>query len=570
MTRLGKKAPPFYFCGEPNFIHFMEKYPHYLERLQNATRKYWDKAALNSIGGESFTYGQMATQIEKFHLAFEAIGVKKGDKIALHARNGARWGMAYLAVNTYEAVIVPILADFTPESAAFLTNHSESIILFTNEDKWKAMDIALMPLIKLVIDVDSWNALYTASDEVAAAYGKMEELFAAKWPNGLGPDDVVFPTDNWDNLSTINYTSGSTGDPKGVMLTYRNFSATVDYSQRNVPAGDKMVSMLPMAHMYGLVIEFIYPLCNGTAIYWLGKAPTPATLLKAFADVKPYLLITVPLVMEKIYKSKIKPTLDKPAVKFALKVPILNKIIYKKVKDGLVQAFGGNVLEFIMGGAALNPEVERIFKKINFPYLVGYGMTEACPLLAYEHWTKYVPGSCGKPVDCATVRIDSEDPEHIAGEIQAKGENITIGYFKNPEASANAFTEDGFLRTGDLGIMDKEGNIFIKGRSKSMILTANGQNVYPEELEAVVNNQPYVGESVVVDRAGKIVALVYLDKDAIKRDKLDDEAVSDIPEKVRIGANRKLPNYSQIAKVEVVLVPFEKTPKMSIKRFLYK
>ncbi|MBP5690376.1 MAG: AMP-binding protein [Bacteroidales bacterium] len=548
----------------------MEKYPHYLERLQNATRKYWDKAALNSIGGESFTYGQMATQIEKFHLAFEAIGVKKGDKIALHARNGARWGMAYLAVNTYEAVIVPILADFTPESAAFLTNHSESIILFTNEDKWKAMDIALMPLIKLVIDVDSWNALYTASDEVAAAYGKMEELFAAKWPNGLGPDDVVFPTDNWDNLSTINYTSGSTGDPKGVMLTYRNFSATVDYSQRNVPAGDKMVSMLPMAHMYGLVIEFIYPLCNGTAIYWLGKAPTPATLLKAFADVKPYLLITVPLVMEKIYKSKIKPTLDKPAVKFALKVPILNKIIYKKVKDGLVQAFGGNVLEFIMGGAALNPEVERIFKKINFPYLVGYGMTEACPLLAYEHWTKYVPGSCGKPVDCATVRIDSEDPEHIAGEIQAKGENITIGYFKNPEASANAFTEDGFLRTGDLGIMDKEGNIFIKGRSKSMILTANGQNVYPEELEAVVNNQPYVGESVVVDRAGKIVALVYLDKDAIKRDKLDDEAVSDIPEKVRIGANRKLPNYSQIAKVEVVLVPFEKTPKMSIKRFLYK
>ena len=548
----------------------MEKYPHYLERLQNATRKYWDKAALNSIGGESFTYGQMATQIEKFHLAFEAIGVKKGDKIALHARNGARWGMAYLAVNTYEAVIVPILADFTPESAAFLTNHSESIILFTNEDKWKAMDIALMPLIKLVIDVDSWNALYTASDEVAAAYGKMEELFAAKWPNGLGPDDVVFPTDNWDDLSTINYTSGSTGDPKGVMLTYRNFSANVDFSQRNVPAGDKMVSMLPMAHMYGLVIEFIYPLCNGTAIYWLGKAPTPATLLKAFADVKPYLLITVPLVMEKIYKSKIKPTLDKPAVKFALKVPILNKIIYKKVKDGLVQAFGGNVLEFIMGGAALNPEVERIFKKINFPYLVGYGMTEACPLLAYEHWTKYVPGSCGKPVDCATVRIDSEDPEHIAGEIQAKGENITIGYFKNPEASANAFTEDGFLRTGDLGIMDKEGNIFIKGRSKSMILTANGQNVYPEELEAVVNNQPYVGESVVVDRAGKIVALVYLDKDAIKRDKLDDEAVSDIPEKVRIGANRKLPNYSQIAKVEVVLVPFEKTPKMSIKRFLYK
>lgn len=548
----------------------MREYPHYLKRLQDATRKFWDKAALNNLGGESFTYGQMAVQIEKFHVVFDALGIRKGDKIALFARNGARWGMAYLAVNTYGTVIVPLLADFTPENAAFLTHHSESTILFTNADKWTQMDIARMPLVRLVIDVDSWNVLYAAKEADRETYGRMEALFADKWPGGYGPGDVVFPTDNWDELSTINYTSGSTGDPKGVMLTYRNFSANVDFSQRNVPAGDKMVSMLPMAHMYGLVIEFIYPLCNGTAIYWLGKAPTPATLMKAFAEVKPYLLITVPLVMEKIYKSKIKPTLDKPAVKFALKIPGINKLIYKKVKDGLVAAFGGKVEEFIMGGAPLNPEVEKIFKKIGFPYLVGYGMTEACPLLAYEHWTKYVPGSCGKAVDCATVRIDSEDPEHIAGEIQAKGENITIGYYKNPEASANAFTEDGFLRTGDLGIMDKDGNIFIKGRSKSMILTANGQNVYPEEVEAIVNNQPFVSESVVVDRAGKIVALVYLDKDGINHAGLDDEAVADLPEKICIGANRQLPAYSKIAKVETVLVPFEKTPKMSIKRFLYK
>jgi long-chain acyl-CoA synthetase len=354
------------------------------------------------------------------------------------------------------------------------------------------------------------------------------------------------------------------------MLTYRNFSANVDYSQRNVPAGDKMVSMLPMAHMYGLVIEFIYPLCNGTGIYWLGKAPTPATLMKAFADVKPYLLITVPLVMEKIYKSKVKPTLDKPVVKVLTKIPGINNIIYKKVKDGLVNAFGGNVLEFIMGGAALNPEVEKLFKRIKFPYLVGYGMTEACPLLAYEHWTKYVAGSCGKAVDCATVRIDSEDPQHIAGEIQAKGENICIGYFKNPEASANAFTEDGFLRTGDLGIMDKDGNIFIKGRSKSMILGPNGQNIYPEELEAIINNQPFVAESVVVDRSGKLVALVYLDQDGIKKEGLDEEAIADIPEKIRNAANRVLPVYSKLAKVETVAEPFAKTPKMSIKRFLYK
>ena len=548
----------------------MSTYPHYLERLQAATRKFWDKPALNNIGGETFNYAQMATQIEKFHLVFEKLGFKKGDKIAICAQNGARWGMAYLAVNTYETVIVPILADFTAESVNHLVNHSESLMLFTNEAKWKQLDIAKMPLLRLAVDVDTWQPLWTADDSIRETYGQMDALFAAKHPDGFGPDDVVFPTDNWDDLSTINYTSGSTGDPKGVMLTYRNFSANVDYSQRNVPAGDKMVSMLPMAHMYGLVIEFIYPLCNGTSIYWLGKAPTPAALLKAFADVKPYLLITVPLVMEKIYKSKVKPTLDKPVVKFLCKVPLVNNIIYKKVKDGLVQAFGGNVQEFIMGGAALNPEVERLFKRIKFPYLVGYGMTEACPLLAYEHWTKYVAGSCGKCVDVAEVRIDSEDPQHVVGEIQARGENIMIGYYKNPEATANAFTEDGWLKTGDLGVIDAEGNIFIRGRSKNMILGPSGQNIYPEEIEAIVNNQPYVIESVVVDRGGKLVALVFTDEQAIAKALLDVEARSNIPENIRVGANRQLPSYSQIAKVELQAQPFEKTPKMSIKRFLYK
>ncbi|MBQ9398426.1 MAG: AMP-binding protein [Bacteroidales bacterium] len=548
----------------------MSNYPHYLERLQAATRKFWDKPALNNIGGETFNYAQMATQIEKFHLVFEKLGFKKGDKIAICAQNGARWGMAYLAVNTYETVIVPILADFTPDSVNHLVNHSESLALFTNAAKWKKLDLAKMPLLKLVIDVDTWKTLWTADESIQATYDQMDELFAAKHPGGYGPDDVVFPTDNWDDLSTINYTSGSTGDPKGVMLTYRNFSANVDYSQRNVPAGDKMVSMLPMAHMYGLVIEFIYPLCNGTSIYWLGKTPTPAALMKAFADVKPYLLITVPLVMEKIYKSKVKPTLEKPVVKFLLKIPGINNIIYKKVKDGLVQAFGGNVQEFIMGGAPLNPEVERLFKRIKFPYLVGYGMTEACPLLAYEHWTKYVAGSCGKCVDVAEVRIDSEDPQHVVGEIQCRGENIMIGYYKNPEATANAFTEDGWLKTGDLGIIDAEGNIFIRGRSKNMILGPSGQNIYPEEIEAVVNNQDYVIESVVVDRGGKLVALVFVDEQAIAKALLDVEARSNIPENIRVGANRQLPSYSQIAKVELQAQPFEKTPKMSIKRFLYK
>ena len=553
---------------DPSFLQTMSTYPHYLERLQAATRKFWDKPALNNIGGETFNYAQMATQIEKFHLVFEKLGFRKGDKIAICAQNGARWGMAYLAVNTYGTVIVPILADFTPESVNHLVNHSESLMLFTNADKWKQLDVAKMPLLKIAVDVDSWQPLWTIDDTVKESYAQMDALFTAKHPDGYGPDDVVFPTDNWDELSTINYTSGSTGDPKGVMLTYRNFSANVDFSQRNVPAGDKMVSMLPMAHMYGLVIEFIYPLCNGTSIYWLGKAPTPAALLKAFADVKPYLLITVPLVMEKIYRSKVKPTLDKPAVRFLLKIPGINNIIYKKVKDGLVQAFGGNVQEFIMGGAALNPEVERIFRRIKFPYLVGYGMTEACPLLAYEHWTRFVPGSCGKCVDVAEVRIDSEDPQHVPGEIQARGENIMIGYYKNPEATANAFTEDGWLKTGDLGVIDAEGNIFIRGRSKNMILGPSGQNIYPEELEAVIGNQPCVTESVVVERDGRLVALVFPDAQAMEA--LDEESRAKLPEEIRRGANRQLPSYSQIYKVELQDKAFEKTPKMSIKRFLYK
>ena len=545
-------------------------YPHYLASLQEATKKYWNKPALNTIGGDSLTYAQMATSIARFHIIFEKAGFKKGDKIALCANNGARWGFAYLAVNTYETVIVPILADFKPESVMGLVNHSDSIALFTNAARWAKMDPEKMPQLKVVFDVDNWKVLLCRDEKIQEAVDHLDELFAAKYPNGFGPDDVSYPTDNWDDLSTINYTSGSTGDPKGVMLTYRNFSANVDFDQRYMPAGDKMVSMLPMAHMYGLVIEFIYPLCNGTSIYWMAKAPTPATLLKAFADVKPYLLVTVPLVMEKIYKSKLKPTMDKPIVKFLSKIPGLNNIIYKKVKDGLHEAFGGKVTEYIMGGAALNPEVERLFKKIKFPYTVGYGMTEGCPLMAYSPWRTYIPGSCGRPVDITEIRIDSDDPQHVVGEIQARGDNITIGYYKNPEATANAFTDDGWLRTGDLGIMDADGNIFIRGRSKNMILSSSGQNIYPEELETVVNNQNYVMESVVVDRGGKLVALVFLDEQAIAMALLDNEAKAEIPENIRLGANRQLPMYSQISKVEIVDRPFEKTPKMSIRRFLYK
>ncbi len=545
---------------------------HYFARLQNAVRLYWDKPAVCNYRGESFTYGQLATQIERFHIFFESCGLKKGDRIAICAKNTARMAVSFLSVNTYETVVVPILSDFTPESVNHLVDHSESLILFTDNDIWAKLDKSKMPAVIAVVSVNDFSLLYAGSDEVKNAYASVSEKFAAKYPMGFTGENVCYNTDNWDDLDIINYTSGTTSAPKGVMLTYRALSATVDFGQRYIPSSNKftMVSMLPMAHMYGLVYEFLYPLCNGTSITFLGKTPSPTLLLAAMRDVRPYLLITVPLVMEKVFKSAIKPVLEKPVMKVLTKIPGVNSLLFAQIRKKLLGALGGNLQMIIMGGAPLNPEVEKWFKRLGLPYTVGYGMTEAAPLLAYEAWDKYVPGSCGKSVDCATVRIDSEDPAHVVGEIQAKGANICLGYYKNPEATAMAFTEDGYLKTGDLGIIDAEGNIFIKGRSKSMILSANGQNIYPEEVEAVVNNQDYVVESVVVDRAGKLVALVYLDADAIRKNGLDAEAIADIPEHIRVSANKSLPSYSQIQKVETVDTPFAKTPKMSIKRFMYK
>ena len=546
---------------------------HYLATLESSMKAGWDRPALCNYHGEVFTNADLAAEIVKFDLVFSALGIKKGDKIALCAKNVARWAVSFLSVNAYEAVIVPILADFHPDSINRLVDHSDSVLLFTDKEIWDRLDISRMPKLRGAVNIDDFSVLYAAKPEFKELMASRDSLYARKYPEGISKEEFAFKsTDNFDDLAVINYTSGTTSDPKGVMLTYGNLSASIQFGHDNIKIfpGDTIVSMLPMAHVYGMAYEFLYPLSGGCAVYYLGKTPAPSLLLKAMQEVRPYMVCTVPLVMEKIYKASLKPVLSRPAMKLLTAIPGVNRIIFNKVREKLDAAFGGKVRNYIMGGAALNPEVEKCFKRIGLHYTVGYGMTEAAPLLAYEDWRRYVPGSCGKGITCVKVRIDSEDPENIAGEIQAKGDNIMKGYYKNEEATAAAFTDDGYLRTGDLGVMGGEGNGFSKGRSKNMILSANGQNIYPEELEAVVNNQNYVSESVVVDRAGKIVALVYFDGDAIRRDGLDDETISDLPEKVRLASNRQLPAYSQIAKVEVVTVPFEKTPKMSIKRFLYK
>ena len=554
----------------PDFKPFprQETDPHYLGKFEKVVRDYWNDKAICNYGGKEYSYAEVATIIEKMHIILEASGVKKGDKVTLCARNTAEWAISFLAINTYEAVVVPLLADFLPDSINHLVDHSDSVALFSDEDIWPKLDIAQMPKVKTVIDINNFS-LFLADKKVEKAYQNLDKDFAAKFPKGFSPDDVHYPTDNAKDLAVINYTSGTTSAPKGVMLRYECFSATIDYGHRYLPNyhGESIVSMLPMGHIYGLTYEFLYPLCGGVCVYYLGKTPSPSLLLKAMKEVKPYIVITVPLVMEKVFKSGVAPALKKLGL--LTKLPGISGVIYKAAGKKLLEAFGGNVRYFIMGGAALNPKVETAFKKMQLPYTVGYGMTEAAPLLAFRCWWEYAPGSCGQAVDCAEVRIDSEDPHGIAGEILAKGTNICSGYYKYPEADSAVFTSDGYLHTGDLGTIDKDGNIFIRGRSKTMFLSANGQNIYPEELEAVINSRPYVAESVVVDRGGKLVALVFLDQKAIDDAKLTPETVSDIPEDIRRSANRKLPAYSQIAKVEIVTAPFEKTPKMSIKRFLY-
>lgn len=543
---------------------------HYLEYLQKTVVKRWSELALKDLDGtNAYTYGEMATQIERLHITFRELGIQEGDKIALCGRNCANWGVTFLAIESYKAVAVSILPDFTGEGVQNLVNHSDAKLLYVGPNVKKKIDPVAMPGLTGIVFMDDYSLFYTKDEAVEQTYAKIDSAFTQAYPKGFTAKDVHYPTDNLHELALINYTSGTTSSPKGVMLSHLNLSGNVDFALKRIPhkSGDTVLSMLPIAHMFGLMFEFLYQVCDGAQVYFLTKAPTPSALMKAFAEVHPFMILTVPLVIEKIIKKSVLPVINKPIVKVLWKTPGLNKILHKKVNDKLMAAFGGKLRYLIIGGAALNEEVEKCMRDMHFIYCVGYGMTECAPLITYEDWFRYAYRSCGKAIVGMELRIDSDNPAHKEGELQVRGVNVMMGYYKNEEATQQAFTKDGWMCTGDLGIIDKDGNLFLRGRSKNMLLGPSGQNIYPEEIEDKLNSLPQVIESVVVERDGKLVALVYPDTaNSSKQQK----SLAEVMETNRQRLNKSLPQYSQVVAVELVDKEFEKTPKRSIKRFMYK
>ena len=506
------------------------------------------------------------------HIIFELSGIKQGDKIAVCGRNSSHWGVTFLAAVTYGAVIVPILHEFKSDNIHNIVNHSEARLLMVGDMVWENLNENAMPLLEGVILMNDYTLLVSRSSKLDYARDHLNELFGKKYPRNFRREHVSYRRDTPEELAVINYTSGTTSYSKGVMIPYRalwsNTQFAFDVLKMN--PGDKLVSMLPMAHMYGLAFEFLYEFCVGCHIYFLTRTPSPKIIFQAFSEVKPNLVVAVPLIIEKIIKKNVLPKLETPAMKILLKVPIINDKIKATVREQMINAFGGNFYEIIVGGAAFNQEIEQFLKSIDFPYTVGYGMTECAPIICYEDWKYFKPGSCGKAAPRMEVKILSPDPENIVGEIVCKGPNVMLGYYKNPEATAEVIDKDGWLHTGDLGVMDAEGNVTIKGRSKNMLLGPSGQNIYPEEIEDKLNNMPFVSESIIIQQAdSKLAALVYPDFDDAFAHGLDNDAIAQAMEENRINLNTELPAYSQIARVKIYPEEFEKTPKKSIKRFLY-
>ena len=543
---------------------------HYLNYLTDVMSHQWNDPALTDFGeNHEYTFAELATEMVKLHVLFEQLGIKRGDKIALAGRNCANWAAAYLAITSYEGVVVSILQDFTADDIAHLLDHSDSDLLFVGPYVWKELQNKALPKrLKAALSLEDWRPLYTAKDAPMPSKEEWEAAFKANYPRPLMPEDIHFAADP-DAVSLINYTSGSTGSPKGVMLNGRSISNNIEIGMKILPVdpGQRIVSMLPLAHMFGQVCELLYPLCCGTHIYFLTKSPTPSILLKALKEVQPYLVVTVPLVIEKIYKKNLDPTLSKWIIRMFWHTPIIGAILKSRVKSGLRSAFGGRLRYFICGGAAMNPIVEKCLMDIHFPLSIGYGMTECGPLIGGNPPKYFKARSGGVPVMNMDVKIDNPNEAGI-GEILVKGENVMLGYYKNPEATKAVFTEDGWMRTGDLGRLDKKKNIYIKGRCKTMFLGASGQNIYPEEIEDKLNNQEAVGESLIVEREGKLVALVFPDETLTKRMTLDE--IQQLMKENLQKLNSLIPSYSKVSDIEVQEQPFEKTPKKSIKRFLYK
>lgn len=550
----------------------MEQIPCFNSYIEESIITHWDLDALSDYEGPTLQYKDVARIIEKLHILFEYSGVKKGDKIALCGRNSARWGTAFLAILTYGAVAVPILHEFKPEQVHNIVNHSESKLLFVGDQVWTTLNEKEMPALEGIINIYDYSLLECRTEKLNYAREHLNQLFGEKYPMYFRQQHIKYHKGGAEELAMINYTSGTTSNSKGVMIPYRALWSNVEFAKGALSvykAGDNIISMLPMAHMYGMMFEFIFEICMGGHIHFLTKSPSPRILFKAFSEIKPAIIIAVPLIIEKIVRKAILPKLQTGKMKVLLKLPVISQKVKAKVCEQISNAFGGNYYEVIVGGAAFSKEIETFLHDIGFNYTVGYGSTECAPIIAYEDWKDFVPGSCGKAAPRLEVKIASSDPQNVVGEIIVKGTNVMLGYYKNEEATRETIDKDGWYHTGDLGIMDAEGNIFIKGRSKNMLLGANGQNIYPEEIEDKLNNQMLVNESIVIQKGERLYGLVYPDFDEAEKLGLQKSDLVELMEQNRQALNAELPNYAQLSGIKIYDEEFEKTPKKSIKRFLY-
>ena len=566
-----KKSCIFVACFLTNQFYIMQ-HERFLQAIEDSIKNNWDFDALTDYNGATLQYKDLARKIEKMHIIFAESGVQKGDKIALCGRNSSHWGVAFIATVTYGAVAVPILHEFKADNVHSIVNHSEAKLLFVGDMVWENLNVDVMPNLEGVVLLNDFSLLVSRNDKLTYAREHLNELFGRKYPKNFRKEHVSYHHEEADELAIINYTSGTTSDSKGVMLPYRCLLSNLNFAYTAVPLkqGDAVISMLPMAHMYGLAFEFIYEITVGCHLYFLTRTPSPSLIFKAFADIKPRLIVSVPLIIEKIIKKNVLPKLETPTMKFLLKMPYINSQIRAQVRNEMVKAFGGNFFEVIIGGAAFNQDIDKLMKSIEFPYTVGYGMTECGPIICYEDWHNFAVASCGKAALNMEVKVLSPDPQNIVGEIVCKGPNVMLGYYKNEKATAQVLDADGWLHTGDLGIIDAEGNVFIKGRSKNMLLGPSGQNIYPEEIEDKLNNMPFVAESIVVQRDDKLVGLVYPDFDEAFKNGMGDDDLARIMEQNRVEVNHMLPAYEQITAIEIYHEEFEKTPKKRIKRFMYR